>query len=63
METKTTGFIPLSPATIQLLRELEIQKQAILRAVIAQAGVTGGAWDIAADGSGLVKIDPSAQRE
>lgn len=57
METKTPDFIPLSAATVQILRELEITKQATLRAVIAQAGVTGGNWEMANDGSGLVRRD------
>lgn len=57
MDNTKLDFIPLSPATIQILRELEIQKQATLRAVIAQAGVTGGNWEIATDGSGLTRTD------
>ena len=55
MDNKQPDFIPLSASTIQILRELEVQKQATLRAVLAQAGVTGGNWELANDGSGLVR--------
>lgn len=56
MDTKDT-FIPLTPAAIQILRELELQRQSILRGILAQAGYIGGNWELATDGSGLIRKD------
>ena len=50
-------FIPLTPAALAILRELETQKQSVLRGFLAAHGVISGSWEIAQDGSGLVQKD------
>ena len=49
--------IPLTPALLQKLRENEIRKQALLEGFLAASNVAGGQWEIATDGSALVRTD------
>lgn len=58
MEEQTRpDFIPLTPAAAAILRELEMQKQAILRGILAAHNIIGGSWEMAQDGSGMTRTD------
>jgi hypothetical protein len=59
--TSTHNFIPLSPALMQKLRDNEIRAQAYRQGLLEGFAVAqnagDGQWELATDGSGLVRKD------
>lgn len=59
--TNTQNFIPLAPALVQKLRDNEIRshayRQGLLEGFMAAQNASDGQWELATDGSGLVRTD------